>query len=87
VETWSGTTGLAGKVVRSFAIKSPFLYAMFAALPGDSGIARSSDNGNTWQVIPSTITNAGKSIVSDTRSSSPKTISFGDRRTTAPRGT
>jgi len=64
-ETWSGTTGLAGKVVRSFAIKSPFLYAMFAALPGDSGIARSSDNGNTWQVIPSIITNAGKSIVSD----------------------
>jgi photosystem II stability/assembly factor-like uncharacterized protein len=64
-ETWSGTTGLAGKVVRSFAVKSPFLYAMFAALPGDSGIARSSDNGNTWQVIPSIITNAGKSIVSD----------------------
>jgi hypothetical protein len=64
-ETWSGTTGLAGKVVRSFAIKSPFLYAMFAALPGDSGIARSTDNGNTWQVIPSIITNAGKSIVSD----------------------
>src|SRR4030095_1197513 len=52
-ETWSGTSGLAGRIVRSFAIKSPFLYAMFAALPGDSGIARSSDNGNTWQVIPS----------------------------------
>lgn len=64
-ETWSGTSGLAGRIVRSFAIKSPFLYAMFAALPGDSGIARSSDNGNTWQVIPSIITNAGKSIVSD----------------------
>ena len=64
-QTWSGTTGLAGKVVRSFAFKSPFLYAMFAALPNDSGIARSSDNGNTWQVIPSIITNAGKSIVSD----------------------
>jgi photosystem II stability/assembly factor-like uncharacterized protein len=64
-ETWSGTTGLAGRIVRSFAIKSPFLYAMFAALPGDSGVARSSDNGNTWQVIPSIITNAGKSFVSD----------------------
>jgi photosystem II stability/assembly factor-like uncharacterized protein len=63
-ETWSGTSGLAGRIVRSFAIKSPFLYAMFAALLGDSGIARSSDNGNTWQVIPSIITNAGKSIVS-----------------------
>jgi hypothetical protein len=32
-ETWSGTSGLAGRIVRSFAIKSPFLYAMFAALP------------------------------------------------------
>ncbi|HEX4707201.1 MAG TPA: hypothetical protein VH229_05665 [Candidatus Udaeobacter sp.] len=64
-ETWSGTTGLAGSVVKSFAFKTPFLYAMFAALPGDSGVARSSDNGNTWQVIPSIITNAGKSIVSD----------------------
>jgi photosystem II stability/assembly factor-like uncharacterized protein len=64
-ETWSGTTGLAGNIVHSFAFKSPFLYAMFAALPGESGIARSSDNGNTWQVIPSIIENAGKSIVSD----------------------
>jgi len=64
-ETWSGTTGLAGSIVHSFAIKGPAVYAFFGALPGNSGIARSSDNGNTWQVIPSIITNAGKSIVSD----------------------
>ena len=35
------------------------------ALPNQSGIARSTDNGNTWQVVPSIITNAGEAIVSD----------------------
>jgi photosystem II stability/assembly factor-like uncharacterized protein len=43
----------------------PFSTRCSQPFPGDSGIARSSDNGNTWQVIPSIITNAGKSIVSD----------------------
>lgn len=41
------------------------VWATFAALPNESGIARSTDNGNTWQVVPSIITNAGESIVSD----------------------
>ena len=63
--TWSGTSGLAGNVVHSFAIKDSSVWATFAALPNESGIARSTDNGNTWQVVPSIITNAGESIVSD----------------------
>jgi photosystem II stability/assembly factor-like uncharacterized protein len=63
--TWSGTSGLAGNVVHSFAIKGSSVWATFAALPKESGIARSTDNGNTWQVVPSIITNAGESIVSD----------------------
>ncbi len=63
--TWSGTSGLAGNVVHSFAIKDASVWATFAALPNESGIARSTDNGNTWQVVPSIITNAGESIVSD----------------------
>lgn len=63
--TWSGTSGLAGNVVHSFVIKGASVWATFAALPNNSGIARSSDNGNTWQVIPSIITNAGEAIVSD----------------------
>src|SRR5262245_21648187 len=64
-ETWSGTSGLAGNVVHSLAIKDASIWATFAALPNNSGIARSTDNGNTWQVVPSIITNAGESIVSD----------------------
>ena len=63
--TWNGTSGLAGNVVHSFAIKDFSVWATFAALPKESGIARSTDNGNTWQVVPSIITNAGESIVSD----------------------
>ena len=63
--TWSGTSGLAGNVVHSFAIKDSSVWATFAALPKNSGVARSTDNGNTWQVVPSIITNAGESIVSD----------------------
>ena len=63
--TWSGTSGLAGNVVHSFAIKDSSVWATFAGLPKESGIARSTDNGNTWQVVPSIITNAGESIVSD----------------------
>jgi photosystem II stability/assembly factor-like uncharacterized protein len=63
--TWTGTTGLAGNIVNSLAIKGSTLWAFFSALPNDSGVARSTDNGNTWQVVPSIITNAGESIVSD----------------------
>ena len=63
--TWSGTSGLGGNVVNSFAIKGGTVWAFFFALPNDSGIARSTDNGNTWQVVPSIITDAGESIVSD----------------------
>ena len=63
--TWTGTTGLQGKIINSFAIKGSALWAFFFALPNDSGVARSTDNGNTWQVIPSIITDAGESIVSD----------------------
>jgi photosystem II stability/assembly factor-like uncharacterized protein len=51
--------------VNSFAIKGSVVWAFFGALPNDSGIARSTDNGNTWQIVPSIITNAGESIVSD----------------------
>jgi photosystem II stability/assembly factor-like uncharacterized protein len=63
--TWSGTSGLAGNVVNSFALKGGSVWAFFSALPNNSGVARSTDNGNTWQVVPSIITNAGESIVSD----------------------
>ncbi|HMJ64723.1 MAG TPA: sialidase family protein, partial [Candidatus Binatia bacterium] len=63
--TWNGTSGLAGKVAHSFVIKGTSVWVTFAALPNESGIARSTDNGNTWQVVPSIITNAGESIVSD----------------------
>src|SRR4029453_118179 len=52
-------------VVHSFVIKDSSVWATFAALPNNSGIARSTDNGNTWQIVPSIITNAGESIVSD----------------------
>ena len=45
--------------------RDPLYGRLFAALPNESGIARSTDNGNTWQVVPSIITNAGESIVSD----------------------
>ena len=64
-ETWSGTTGLGGRIVRSFAIKGSFVYAAVASFPGSSGVARSTDNGNTWQDVTSPIGNGGKSIVSD----------------------
>jgi photosystem II stability/assembly factor-like uncharacterized protein len=63
--TWTGTTGLEGKVVNSFAIKGGTVWAFFFALPNNSGVARSTDNGNSWQVVPSIITDAGESIVSD----------------------
>jgi photosystem II stability/assembly factor-like uncharacterized protein len=63
--TWSDTNGLAGKIINSFAIKGSVVWAFFFALPNDSGIARSTDNGNTWQIVPSIITDAGESIVSD----------------------
>jgi len=63
--TWNGTSGLAGNVVNSLALKGGSVWAFFSALPNNSGIARSTDNGNTWQVVPSIITNAGESIVSD----------------------
>src|SRR4029453_14609135 len=52
-------------VVHSFVIKDSSVWATFAALPNNSGIARSTDNGNTWQIVPSIISNAGESIVSD----------------------
>src|SRR2546421_4586004 len=63
--TWSGTSGLQNKIINSFAIKGSVVWAFFFALPNDSGVARSTDNGNTWQVVPSIITDAGESIVSD----------------------
>src|ERR1043166_6859721 len=63
--TWTGTTGLEGKIINSFAIKGTTVWAFFFALPNESGVARSIDNGNTWQVVPSIITDAGESIVSD----------------------
>jgi photosystem II stability/assembly factor-like uncharacterized protein len=64
-ETWSGTSGLGGMIVNSFAIKGSSIYAAFDALPGNSGIARSTDDGNTWQIVPSPIANGGETIVSD----------------------
>src|SRR3982751_4524064 len=39
--TWSGTSGLGGNVVNSFAIKGGSVWAFFFALPNNSGIARS----------------------------------------------
>jgi photosystem II stability/assembly factor-like uncharacterized protein len=63
--TWSGTSGLSGNVVNSFALKGGTVWAFFFALPNNSGLARSTDNGNTWQVVPSIITDAGEAIVSD----------------------
>lgn len=62
--SWAPTSGLGGEIVNSFAIKGSAVYAAFGALPNNSGIARSTDNGNTWQTIPSPITNGGETIVS-----------------------
>src|SRR4030095_12670663 len=64
-ETWSGTGGLVGNIVSSFVIKDSSVYATFNALPGSSGMARSTDDGNTWQIVPSPIANGGETIVSD----------------------
>ncbi len=63
--TWTTTTGLGGEIVRSFAIKDNSIYAGVSALPGRSGVARSTDNGNTWQDVASPIETGGESIVSD----------------------
>jgi len=63
--TWSGTTGLSGRIVKSFAIKGSAIYAAVALFPGSSGVARSTDDGNTWQDVASPIENGGESIVSD----------------------
>jgi photosystem II stability/assembly factor-like uncharacterized protein len=63
--TWSTTSGLSGQIVDSFAIKGSFVYAGFWANSGfSSGIARSSDNGNTWQELASPIDKADKIFVS-----------------------
>lgn len=63
--TWTGTSGLGGMIVNSFAIKGTSVYATFGALPGSSGIARSTDDGTTWQIVPSPIQNGGETIVSN----------------------
>jgi photosystem II stability/assembly factor-like uncharacterized protein len=63
--TWTTTTGLDGEIVHSFAIKDNSIYAGVSALPGRSGVARSTDNGNTWQDVASPIETGGESIVSD----------------------
>jgi photosystem II stability/assembly factor-like uncharacterized protein len=63
--TWTGTTGLNGRIVRSFAMKGSSIYAAVALFPGSSGVARSTDNGSTWQDVASPIENGGESIVSD----------------------
>jgi photosystem II stability/assembly factor-like uncharacterized protein len=63
--TWSPTSGLAGKIVRSFAIKDSSIYAASALFPGSSGVSRSTDNGNTWQQVSSPIQNGGEAIISD----------------------
>jgi photosystem II stability/assembly factor-like uncharacterized protein len=63
--TWAATAGLGGEIVRSFAIKDNSIYVGVSALPGRSGVARSTDNGNTWQDVPSPIETGGESIVSD----------------------
>jgi photosystem II stability/assembly factor-like uncharacterized protein len=64
--TWSPTSGLTGKIVRSFTIKDTSIYAASALFPGSSGISRSTDNGNTWQQVASPIQNGGEAFVSDT---------------------
>jgi photosystem II stability/assembly factor-like uncharacterized protein len=63
--TWSGTTGLSGRLVHSFAIKNSSIYAGVFTFPGSSGVARSTDNGNTWQEVASPIQNGGEIFVSD----------------------
>src|SRR5947207_5956879 len=64
--TWSATSGLNGQIVDSFATKGSLVYAGFWANGGfTSGIARSSDNGNTWQELASPIDKGDKIFVSD----------------------
>jgi photosystem II stability/assembly factor-like uncharacterized protein len=62
--TWSPTSGLSGQIVRSFASKGGFVYAVFANLSA-SGVFRSSDNGDTWNELPSPIDKGDKIFVSD----------------------
>jgi len=61
---WTPTTGLSNSVVSSFAIKDGFVYAGTFNVNG-SGIFRSSDNGDTWQELPSPIDTGDKIFVSD----------------------
>ena len=63
--TWNATTGLSGKIARSFAIKDSTIYVTSAFFPGSSGVSKSTDNGNTWQQVASPIENGGEAIVSD----------------------
>lgn len=62
--TWSNTSGLGGKIVESFAIKGSSVYATVGLGLGGSAVWRSTDDGNTWQEVPSPIQNGSEIFVS-----------------------
>src|SRR5215218_4812776 len=62
--TWTPTSGLAGHVVQTLAKKGNVLYAGFP-FATSSGLYRSIDDGNTWQVVSSFIDDGDKIFVSD----------------------
>ena len=64
-DSWTSTDGIGGQVVEAFAIKGSAIYATDAIGRGGFGVWRSTDNGRTWQVVPSPIDDGGKMIVSD----------------------
>jgi hypothetical protein len=61
--TWTHTSGLAGHVTQSFAIKGNVIWAGVYNPLGD-GVWRSVDNGNTWQAVESIIHSGDQIFVS-----------------------
>jgi photosystem II stability/assembly factor-like uncharacterized protein len=62
--TWTPTSGLSAHIVKSFALKGSFVFAVCDNFT-TSGIFRSSDNGDTWQSVASPIDKGDKIFVSD----------------------
>jgi photosystem II stability/assembly factor-like uncharacterized protein len=62
--TWTPTSGLSAHIVKSFALKGSFVFAVCDNVT-TSGIFRSSDNGDNWQSVASPIDKGDKIFVSD----------------------
>ena len=63
--TWTPTTGLAGRVVSSFAKKGDILFAVYNSFGAGTSVFRSVNNGNSWQPVTSPLQLATKVFASD----------------------